>query len=228
MQFISDWWTTVSTSSSQVWERFAMFFPRIAGATIIAVLGWLIVWVVCTVLEQILRAVNLQALFESVKLESLVKKSGSRHDTTALLIASVKWVLYLIVFLAAVVTLDLPNSTGFVVSVFEYAGHAVSAATMIMVGFILASFLSSLVKGVMAAGNLGFGGAAATVVKTSLQVVTLIVALRELGLTEQQFNIAYIGLVAGSAIAIGLSVGLGAQKAAGKAIEDFWKSVTSN
>ena len=223
MNFLTDWFDVTSLSVQQSWDHLSIFAPRIVGAVVIAVVGWLVVWLIAYVLEQILEAVRVQKLFDQIRIEEIVKKWGSKFTTTGLVVEGVRWFLYLAVFLAAISVLDLPATSQFVSEILTYAGQAVAAAAIVVVGFVLATFLSMLVAGAVMAADLGHAGAAGSVTKFSIMVVTAITALRVLGLTPQQLNVAYIGLVAFLAIAGGLSFGLGAQRAAEKSLEELRK-----
>lgn len=227
MEIITDSWQAIADSFTSNWDQLAAFAPRIVGAVLVAVLGWLVAWLIVYVVDQILRSVRLQKLFDGIKLEAVVKKWGSRHDTTGLIVEAVRWFLYLVVFLASVAVLELPNVVAFERSILGYGAQAVAAASIVLVGFILASFLGQVVSGAIKAADLEYAGLASTLTRTAIQVATLIVALRQVGLTEAQLNVGYTGFVAFLAIAAGLAFGLGTQRAASKWLDDFWKKLSS-
>lgn len=226
MEIITDSWQAIADSFTSNWDQLAEFAPRIVGAVLVAVLGWLVAWLIVYVVDQILRSIRLQKLFDGIKLEAVIKKWGSNHDTTGLIVEAVRWFLYLVVFLASVAVLELPNVAAFERSILGYGAQAVAAASIVLVGFILATFLGQVVSGAIKAADLEYGGLAGTLTRTAIQVATLIVALRQVGLTEAQLNVGYTGLVAFLAIAAGLAFGLGSQRVATKWLDDFWKKLS--
>lgn len=220
-----DWANMVKDSWMNVWGRFVEFLPSLIGAIIILVIGWVIGMIVSMLIDRLFRMIGLQTLFEKAKIESSIKKAGIDKDTTALLAATAKWVVYLVAFIAAANTLNLPNVAVFFDQILSYVPSVIAAIAIMIIGLVLANFLGAVVKHSMQAGNLKSSEAMATMVRWSIITFAILAALAQLGIAEGLIQTLFVGLVAFLAIAGGLAFGLGGKDAAQDFITDLKKNL---
>lgn len=208
---ITDWTDIVRDSWLNIWDRFINFLPNIIGATIILVVGWLVGILVAIVIDRLFRIIGLQTLFEKAKVEDVLKKASAEKDATALLASVAKWIIYLVAFIAAANTLSLPDVAGFLDRVLAYVPMAVAAGAILLIGVVLANFLSTVIRGSVQVSALGSADTIAAIVRYSIIVFAFLAALAQLGIAETMINTLFIGVVALIAIAGGLAFGLGGQ-----------------
>lgn len=213
------WSDAVTTSANSVFVRLSNFLPKLAGAVIILIIGWIVALVVEQVVERVLRMINVPRLFERARVEELVKKTGSRRDTVGLIAGLAKWIIYLITFLAAADALELEGITDFLNRVLAYTPNVIAAGAIVLIGGILAQFLSEVVRGAVSAANLGYAGFLGGVTRWAIWIFAILTALFQLGVASAIIQTLFTGLVAALAIAIGLSFGLGGQKTAADILE---------
>lgn len=222
---IQDWTSAVSTSWSVIWERFINFLPNLIGAVIILVVGWILGMVVALLIDRLFRIIGLQTLFEKAKVEDIIKKGDVDKDATALLASVAKWIIYLVAFIAASSTLKLPDVANFLNSILAYIPQAVAAGAILLIGLILAHFLSSVIKGSVKAGGLASADAIAIIIRYSIIIFTFLAVLSQLGIAQNFIGTMFIGVVAFLAIAGGLSFGLGGQGVAQEWLEKLRKDL---
>ncbi len=222
---IQDWTSAVSTSWSVIWERFINFLPNLIGAVIILVVGWILGMVVALLIDRLFRIIGLQTLFEKAKVEDIIKKGDVDKDATALLASVAKWIIYLVAFIAASSTLKLPDVANFLNSILAYIPQAVAAGAILLIGLVLAHFLSSVIKGSVKAGGLASADAIAVIVRYSIIIFTFLAVLSQLGIAQNFIGTMFIGVVAFLAIAGGLSFGLGGQGVAQEWLEKLRKDL---
>lgn len=220
-----DWLSVSGEAWFTIWERFINFLPNMIGAIVIIVVGWLVGMALATVIDRLFRLVGLQALFEKAKVEDVLKKANSEKDATALLASAVQWIVYLVALIAASNALKLTAVADFLNSILTYVPQVVIAVIIILIGLVLAHFLSAVVKGSIKSANLGFGDTASLIVRYSVITFTVLAALAQLGIAENMINTLFIGLVVFLALAGGLAFGLGGQKAAAEVIENVKKEL---
>ena len=162
-----DWLTISSDAWFSIWERFINFLPNMIGAIVIMVIGWLVGMALATVIDRLFRLVGLQALFEKAKIEDVLKKANSEKDATALLASAVQWIVYLVALIAASNALKLTAVADFLNSILTYVPQVVIAVVIILIGLVLAHFLSAVVKGSVKSANLSFGRSLNRLVFTS-------------------------------------------------------------
>ncbi len=221
----ADWTVAISDSLSQVIFRTINFIPNIFGAVLIIIVFWLIGGLLEWVVDQVFRSIGLPKLFESAKIEDVIKKTDVSHDTTGLISSLIKWIVLIVGFIAAARTLGLSAVEDFLNQVLGYAPSVVSGALILLVGVIFAHFMARVVRGSVQAAKMTFGDLAATVTKYSIIVFTFLAALHQLGIAPSLIQTLFTGFVALVAIAGGLAFGLGGQGVAKDLLERLRKDI---
>jgi hypothetical protein len=222
---LTDWFDTTRNSWTNVWDKFINFLPNLIGAAIILVLGWIVGMIVAMLIDRLFRIVGLQTLFEKAKLEDILKKADAKKDATAMLASVAKWIIYLVAFVAAANTLLLPDVANFLGRILAFVPVAVAAGAILLIGLVLANFLSNVIKGSVLAANLGSADMVAAIVRYSVFIFAFLAALAQLGIAGSLINILFIGLVAFLAIAGGLAFGLGGKDVAQEWLENLKKQL---
>lgn len=223
MLTFTDWTSAISDSLSNIVTRVIDFIPSIFGAVVILIVGWIIAALLEWAVENVLRAVGLQTLFEKARVEEVVKRAESSKDTSGLIGAVIKWIILLVTFIAAADVLKLTQISDFLDNILGYMPSAIAGAAILLIGAIFAHFMARVVRSSVVAAKLSFADAAASATKYGILVFTVLAALVQLGIAAELLNTLFTGLVAMLAIAGGLAFGLGGQGAAKEAIEKIKK-----
>lgn len=223
MPTVNDFNLAVTESLQDVVTRVVTFIPNLVGAAIILVLGWIVAALLEWAVDNVIRAVGLQTLFERVKVEDVVKKTEAKKDTTGLIAAVVKWIILLVAFIAAADSLNLPQVSEFLNNILAYVPNVVAAAAILIIGAIFAHFMAKVVAGVTMASRLEFAELASSTTRYAILVFTVLAALSQLGIATAFLQTLFTGFVAALAIAGGLAFGLGGQGAAKEWLEKFRK-----
>lgn len=216
---LENWSSSVSNSVEDIANRLANFVPNLLGAVIILVVGWLIALLLEQLVDRVLRAINVQRLFERARLEELVRRTGAKRDTVGLLAGLAKWIVYIVTFMAAADALGLNAITNFLNQVLAYTPKVIAAVAIVLVGGILAQFLAEVVRGAVSAANLGYAGVLGGLTRWSIWVFAILTALYQLGVASNIIETLVTGLVGAFALATGLAFGLGGQKTAADLLE---------
>ncbi len=220
-----DWTTAVNDSWAVIWDRFINFLPNLIGAIVILVIGWIIGMVVALIIDRLFRIIGLQTLFEKAKVEDVLKKGKIEKDTTALLASVGKWIIYLVSLIAAANTLRLPDVAVFLDRILTYIPSVVAGGAILLIGLVLAHFLSNVVKGTLVAADFVFAEAVSGIVRYSIIIFTFLAFLAQVGIAGSLINTLFIGLVAFLAIAGGLAFGLGGKDTAHDILEKIRKEI---
>lgn len=220
-----DWTTTVADAYTQLAERIATFFPNLLGAVVILLIGWLVGWGLSVLVAQLLRALGLKGLLEAARVEQIWKKAEVGFDTVDLLAGLVKWIVYIVAFMAAAETLQLTAISAFFEKILGYVPNAVGGAAIILIGAIFANFLANVVRGTIKALSLAFADLSATITRYAVLIFAILAALVQLGIAEALIRTLFTGLVAMLAIAGGLAFGLGGQQTAKDWLEKLKKEL---
>lgn len=223
MLTITDFNAAVAESLQDILARVIGFIPNLVGAGVILVVGWIVAALLEWAVDNVVRAVGLQTLFERVKIEDVVKKAEAKKDTTALIAAVVKWIILLVAFIAAADALNLPQISEFFNQILDYIPSVVAAAAILIIGTIFAHFMAKVVSGVTKASNLHFSDLAGSTTRYAILIFTILAALSQLGIATAFLQTLFTGFVGALAIAGGLAFGLGGQGAAKEWLEKFRK-----
>lgn len=203
--------------------KLAQFIPSLLTAILILIIGWIIAGIVARIVNRILRLFKLDKVFAHAKVDELLKNAGSKKDTVGLVSHIVKWILLLVVFMAAVDTLKLPTVKTFFDQIIAYTPNVIAAIIILLIGALIAAAVDKFIEGSLKAGNVGFGKMLGTTAKYSINIFSIIAALGQLGIATGYMQTFFTGLVAMLAIAGGLAFGLGGQETAREFIDKVKK-----
>lgn len=220
---LANWSDAVSASFNGILIRLANFIPDLIGAVLVLIFGWLLALLLEQIVERVLRAVGIARLFERARIEDLIRRTGSSRDTVGLIGGLVKWIVYIATFLAAAEILGLDAVSDFLNQILVYMPDVVAAVAIVLIGGILAQFLSEVVRGAVSAASLGYAGFLAGLTRWSIWVFAVLAALYQLGVASGIIQTLITGLVAALALASGLAFGLGGQKTAAEILEKVRK-----
>lgn len=215
-------WGTVTVSSLQgLWDGLISILPAIVGALLVLIIGWVVAISLGRLATQILRAFRVDQAVERIGAKKGIEKAGYKFNVADLFGDLVKWFLIIVFVLAAADILGLPRVSDFLTEVLLYIPNIVVAVVILSAGVLLANFLAKLVRGSVKVAGLASSDLVATVVRWSVLVFSILVALDQLGVAQSVIGTLINGLVAMLAIAGGLAFGLGGREAA----SDFIKKV---
>jgi len=221
------WKDALSDSTNNVFDRIANFFPNLLGAVIVLVLGWLIAVLLQKLVDRVFRLIGLQKVFEMARIEKVVEKGKFKTDTTGVIAALVKWIVLIIVFLTAADVLNLPQVVDFFGVILGYVPNVVAAVAIILIGAVLANFLSDVVRGSSEAGGLAYSRVLSAVTLWAVWVFAVLAAMLQLGIASDLIRTLFTGFVALVAIAGGLAFGLGGQDSAKRLLAKIEKDLKS-
>jgi small-conductance mechanosensitive channel len=208
-----------------IWERLVDFLPAFLGAVLILIIGWIIADLIAWLVDRVLRIVRLPDLFKTAKVEDLVKRAGSKLDTTGLIAGLIKWIVLIATFIAAANIMNLETVEVFLDRILAFLPNVVAAGAILLIGAIFAHFMASVIKGAISAANLAFVELVGNMTKYAILVFAILAAISQLGIAEAFLQSLFYGIVAFIAIAGGLAFGLGGQGVAREWMEKFKKEL---
>jgi hypothetical protein len=138
---------------------------------------------------------------------------------SAFIARAVQWTILVIGLLTGLTALDAAMPAEFALSIFRYMPHLVAAAIVLIVGAVLAQFLSRAV--LIGAVNMQLQSARvlSLFVRWMVLIVAASMALDQLGIGRQIVVLAFGLLFGGIIFAAALAIGLGAKDVVGRALE---------
>jgi hypothetical protein len=217
----------VSASLSDLYVRFINFLPSFLVAVIILVVGWVLAVFIAKIVRQILQSLRLDEVGDKLGLDELSNRTGMKMTVSGAVAWLVKWFLLLALFLAAADILGLSHVSEFLNSVLMYIPDVITGVAILLVGTMLAGFLSRLVRHSVKAANLASADMLGAVTQWSVMVFTILVTLDKLQVGGAFIATLFTGFIAMLAIAGGLAFGLGGREHATKVLNKIERDLKS-
>ncbi|RPI57031.1 MAG: hypothetical protein EHM55_03295 [Acidobacteria bacterium] len=141
------------------------------------------------------------------------------HSLSALVARLSQWTILLLGLLTGLTALDAAIPSEFALSMFRYVPHVLAALLVMVVGAILAQFLSRAVLIGAVNMQIQYARALSVFVRWVLLIVAASMALEQLGIGRQILVLAFGILFGGIVLAGALAIGLGSQDAVRRALE---------
>jgi len=208
---INDWGTQTRDIVEGVWNRAVTFTPNVIGAVLIALVGVAFGVVVEYVVVRILQIAKLQILSDQSRLSEIMKKAKLNTDLAVICGAFVKWVIILTFLIPAASVLQVTGVKNLFEEVLLFVPRLVATLLLLLLSTKIAEIMGRLTRVVTESLGVTLAKTFAIFAQVAVYVSAIILSLYSLGISENFISMMTIGLVAGLAIALGLSLGLGGQ-----------------
>jgi hypothetical protein len=197
----------LSQALHEIARDFAHLLPRVIVMLILALVGWVIAYVVKVVLRSFLRLVKFDKLSENAGASQLLSKAAL-PSATEMLSRFVFWVAWLGFILLGVSVLGILGLQEQVARFFLFLPRLFAALLILFFGLLAASFFSRAALLAAVNANMPSPRVLSLSVRSIIIVFVLSVVFEELGLAEQTmlvaFGLAFGALMLGLAIAFGI------------------------
>lgn len=201
--------------------QIAAFMPRLLGAILILVLGWLIAKFLAFVVVRGLRLMRFDVVTSKAGVDGFLKEGGTKKTTIDILGVLVYWFVILITLLTTFNVLGL----GVVAELFNrialYVPKVIVAVLILAIGLYFARLVAEAVT--TYARNVGMADAElmGRLSRYAIMAFVIIVTLQQVEVDASILNNAFLILIASLGLGLALAFGLGGQKWAAGALERF-------
>ena len=197
----------LSQALHEIARNFAHFLPRLIVMLILALVGWVIAYVVKVVLRSFLRLVKFDKLSENAGASQLLN-TAALPSATEMLSRFVFWVTWLGFILLGVRVLGILGLQEQVARFFLFLPRLFVALLILFFGLLAASFFSRAALLAAVNANMPSPRVLSLAVRSIIIVFVFSVVFEELGLAETTmlvaFGLAFGALMLGLAIAFGI------------------------
>jgi Mechanosensitive ion channel, conserved TM helix len=185
--------------------------PNVLAMAIIIGVGFVVAWGLGHTVERLMRVVRLDHLCNRLGINAALARGGVKSDPSHLVGRTAYWVVVAFATIAGLGALNLQPINQFAQSFLAYIPHLLTAAVILIAGYLLSNFISQGV--LIAAVNAGLPPARliAAMSRWGVQVFALAMALVELGIAESVVVVGFAIAFGGIVFASGLAFGLGAK-----------------
>jgi hypothetical protein len=208
----------VTTVVTGAWNAFATkitaFLPELIGAIIIFIAGWIVARLIKLGVVKLLMLVRFEKATEKTGVNEFLQKGNIAKTPSEIIGALVYWFIMILVIIASLDALGLPIVSDLLNSIFLYIPNVVAAIIVLILGFLVGTLLSAVVR--TAASNAGLKAAEGMgkLALYAIVVFSVAIALDQLDIGEDIVAGAFVIAFGAFALALALAFGLGGRDAA--------------
>ena len=200
--------------------------PRVLLALVLIVALWITVRVIEIVLRAVLRRVHFDALLERAGVSPMLQKIGIAQAPSEFLPRIARWLLVFLFVQAAADTLGLVAISNAIGGFLAFLPNLLSAVLLLFAGALAAQFAGGAVARSARESGIEFAGTLGNLVSALIVFIAGIMAISQLRIDTEIVRIVSACLLAGVALALGLSFGLGSREITRNLLAGFYAKRT--
>lgn len=214
---------------SQAISGLVLLIPRLIGALLILLIGWIFGKIVARIVSTVVDRVELDRLALQTPLGDILGGNEDAVSNTFGKLAA--YYIYFLTILAAANVLNIPLLSQWIADAASYLPALLAGIVIIVVGFIVVDFVGDVIERSAETTNERVTGMLASGVQVFLYFIVIVLALDTM---QIDVGILYIfasalagGLGLALAIGLGVAIGLGGKEFVAENIDD-WAGRASN
>ncbi|WP_225332947.1 mechanosensitive ion channel family protein [Halomicrobium urmianum] len=206
------------------------FLPRLIGAIIILLVGWIIGRVVSGIVERLVDAARVDEMVLDTPLGQML--GGTQRAVSRAFGTLAKWFVYALAILTAADVLAIQILSQWINRAVSYLPAFVAGLLIIVLGFVVADFVGDAITRTRAATQSNYTQLFATGTRLFLYFIVIVIGLDTMGV---DVSILYVfaralawGLAAAIAIGVGVALGWGGKDFVAENIDRWARSGKSS
>ncbi len=196
----------------------ADFLPRLLAMLIIVIVGWLIALIFKVGLRRILKIVQFDSFSANSGVSQALHKTGL-PGPSELVSRIAFWVVGLCFTVLGVGVLGIAEFHDMIASFFRFVPQIFVALLIIFVGILVANFLSTATLLAAVNADLPFPRLLGGAVRLLIMIVTVIMALEQVGLARTAVLVAFSITFGAVMLALAIAFGLGGRESASRLLQ---------
>ncbi len=209
----TNWASTLEQSLKNSASTFSEFLPKLIGALILVVLGYLLAKLVSYATVRLLGLMGLDRLLGRTAIQTILERSGTKKSAPEIIGLAGFWIIFLLFLISATETLGLSTLSQALTGVAYYFPKIAIALLIIILGLLAANFVRELIHLACTSAGIPQGPILAQAFYVAAILLIVVTAVNQLGIDTTLLNSTLIILVAGIIAGAALSFGLGAKTA---------------
>jgi hypothetical protein len=208
---------SISDSLQRASDEFFAWLPKLVGALVILLIGWLIARAIARIVKRALQSGGADRALEHGKAGTYKKQYAPNLHPSGVISTIVFWFVFGSAILLAISTLGIEALQNAVASAVAYLPNVVAAILILLVAVAIAGAVGGLAARL--AGGTMLGKLVQTVVPTLVITIALFMALVQLKIATQIVVATYVLVLGAIALGFALAFGLGGRDVAGRMLE---------
>ena len=198
------------------------FLPVLVLATVLLIIALVVAKGVERLLRLVLTRIRFDDLVQSVGIDSALQRIGVRGSLNAMIPRIVYFLLLFLFARTAADALGLEAISGALAAFLGYLPNIVAAVLILVLGSSAAQVGGQAVERAAGVSGIDFAASLGSVVSALILFVIGIMAIGQLKIDTEMIRLVTTGLMAGGALAFGLSFGLGSREITRDVLAGFY------
>jgi hypothetical protein len=211
--------TIITEPFQKFYEKVIQFLPNFLTSVFILIVGLALGIILKNLLVRIFRIIGLDKVADRAGAAELMKKGGLKDTFSVLLARLIGWLTVIIFAGISMSSLKIPTVEKLLERFLLYLPNIFVAGLIILLGYLLGNFFGR--AALIAAVNSGvrFSKFLSRFVKYTIFILSLTMALEQLGIGKETVIIAFTIIFGGIVLALAISFGLGGRDLAKEYLE---------
>lgn len=210
-------------SSQQFLNEIAVALPKILGALIILIIGWIIAKLLKRLFVKLLKLVKFNFLTEKSGIEKFLKEGGVKTDSIEVLGTLLYWIVMLIVIMATLNSLNLTAASALFNEIMLYIPNIIVAIVILIIGIYLARMVSQIIKTSLKSMQDKTADLISKISYVIIIILTIFLTLGQLNIAQNIVNSAFQIIFGAICLALALAFGLGGREKASEILNELFK-----
>ncbi|MEP7196577.1 MAG: hypothetical protein ABI851_08655 [Saprospiraceae bacterium] len=215
-------WEEIRVNFDNMLQDFTGYIPSIIHALIILIAGWLIARIIQWIILRLSHSMGIDRLAQKSGVHRFLEKRGVKNGFSGILSKLFFWATMLLVMVSFFNSLGLVIVSDLLNQLILFIPNVLIASILIIIGFYLAEFVSSLVVSSLEENNFENPDLIGKMVFYSIAFFTLAIALTQIGIGETIIT-NIVSIFFGSlGLALAIAFGLGGKEWAQEIIKRYF------
>lgn len=226
MNYFEDWNEAVVASLQNLWAKIIAYIPELVGALLVLIIGLIFAHGLSKLARKLIELTKVDDLIKKIDATKKLKQAGVKLSFSELIAWIIKWFIIVVTLIAVVDILNLQEIASFLQQVAEYLPKVIVAVVILAIGLVVGQFVYDVIEKSAKTAHItkNTADSLAAMAKWAIVIFALMTSLIQLGVATTLIEILFTGLVAGLALAFGLSFGLGGKEKASKWLDTAMKN----
>lgn len=219
---LDPWTHSLLSAMTSVWTPIAGFIPRLFGALVVVVLGFVVAKLLDALLSKVLAKVGIDRLMAGTGLNKLLTRIGINAPVSTLIGKIIYWFVLLIFLITAAESLGLDRISATLDVLALYLPKVLGAAVVMVAGVLLAQLVSGVVRGAAEGVGLEYAAGLGRIAQGLVIIISLSVAIGQLEIKTDLLNHVIAIVLISVGLAVALALGLGSRTIASQILAGIY------
>ncbi len=210
-------------SFQQFLNEIASALPRIIGAVLILIIGWILAKLVKRLFVRFLKLIKFNYLTEKSGIDKFLQDGGVKVTAIDVFGTLIYWFFMLIVIMATLNSLNLSGASALFDEIMMYIPNIIVGIAILIIGIYLARMVSQILKTSLKGMQDKTSSLISQVANIAIIILTVFVTLGQLNIAKEIVTSAFIIVFGAICLALALAFGLGGREKAAELLNELMK-----